>query len=432
MTDFNGRNTRLKGFIAFYAMFLAVGSLYPFANWAPLSTWSADFLQAAWPRYITRTDLATNLLVYIPLGYALARWYARPGHLAASVVAGTLGGIGFSLIMESGQQLLPGRIASNLDLLVNSLGAVTGALLTLHHGRWLRAGRALHRWRSRTFHAGIHANLGLALLVLWFLAQFSLLPFPGIGWLGLHLRPIDTPPGGLSQINFPWLAAVVLEIMTLGAFAATLLRPGRYVNGMLLLTALAFIAKLLAATILIKLKVRSPPDSGCFPVCAPARGYSAVRSPARYRRYPYTARGAWHTVPSTSANGSSVCNSGRFLSWRVRMIQFLRLATQIDHGAALLERGGCPARGWRRRRWPARCHAARQLIDHTDFAATKPGSPSISKMVGMAHAAAGDDFMIGIEKRQAALTRQNFADSGLARTHQADQKILQLGIMAKL
>jgi hypothetical protein len=42
---------------------------------------------------------------------------------------------------------------------------------------------------------------------------------------------------------------------TLGAFAANLLRPGRYVSAMLLLVLLAFMMKLLAATILLRLKV---------------------------------------------------------------------------------------------------------------------------------------------------------------------------------
>jgi len=107
----------------------------------------------------------------------------------------------------------------------------------------------------RWFHAGMSTNVGLALLLLWFLAQFALLPFPGLGWLDLHLRPIDTPPGGLDQINLRWFAAVFLEMATLGAFAANLLRPGRYVSAMLLLLVLAFSMKLLAATILLKLKV---------------------------------------------------------------------------------------------------------------------------------------------------------------------------------
>ena len=248
-------SSRLVGFTIAYALFLTIGSLYPFVGWASLSDWSFAFLADPWPRYITRTDLATNLLVYIPLGYALAHWFAPPGRGARRVVFGAVAGTAVSLLLESGQQLLPGRIASNLDVLVNGLGALTGALLSLHHRRFLRAGRALYRWRQRWFRPGAAANAGLALLLLWFLVQFSLLPFPGLGWLDLHLRPIDTPPGGLAQINLAWFAAVFLEVVALGTFTANLLRPGRYVSAMLLLVVLAFMAKLLAATMLLKLRV---------------------------------------------------------------------------------------------------------------------------------------------------------------------------------
>ncbi len=255
MTAIPAKRSRLKAFIALYVLFLAIGSLYPFSGWLPLADWSLKFLTAPWPRFITRTDLATNLLVYTPLGYALALWFSAPGLRRRGVVLGACAGVLVSFVLESSQQLMPGRIASNLDLLVNGLGALTGALLALHHGRWLRAGHALQRWRTRWFHAGMSTNVGLALLLLWFLAQFALLPFPGLGWLDLHLRPIDTPPGGLDQINLRWFAAVFLEMATLGAFAANLLRPGRYVSAMLLLLVLAFSMKLLAATILLKLKV---------------------------------------------------------------------------------------------------------------------------------------------------------------------------------
>jgi hypothetical protein len=157
--------------------------------------------------------------------------------------------------MESLQQHLPGRIASNLDLFLNVLGTVAGALLALHHQRWLRAGRALQRWRWRWFTAQPAARVGLWLLLLWVLTQFTLQPFPGAGWLPQHLRPIDMPPGGLDQINWPWLFAAWLEMATLGAFTACLLRPGHYVGGMTALFMAAFVIKLFAATLLLKLKV---------------------------------------------------------------------------------------------------------------------------------------------------------------------------------
>ncbi len=246
---------RLRNFIAFYVLFLVVGSLHPYQGWGALSDWSLGFIWAPWPKYVTRTDLATNLLVYTPLGYALALWFSMPGHRARGVFLGGMAGLTLSFFLESAQQLLPGRIASNLDLLVNGLGAWNGALLALHHGRWLRAMSALSRWRDRWFMPGVATNLGLALFSLWFFAQFSLLPLSGIGWLHLHLRPIDHLPESLAGINSPWLMAQFVEIVALGAFAACLLRPGRYVGGMALVLFSAFLAKLLAATILLRLAV---------------------------------------------------------------------------------------------------------------------------------------------------------------------------------
>lgn len=246
---------RLKGFILLYAAFIAVGSLLPLSGWAPLSSWSPAFLSAPWPRYITRTDLATNLFLYAPLGYALALWFSRPGRRPRGVAMGFMAGLVLSFLMESGQQLLPGRIASNLDMLTNGLGALTGGLLSLHHGRWLRALAAVGRWRRRWFKPGTAANLGLALLALWFVAQFSLLPTPGIGWLHLHLRPFDRLPDSLAGMNTPWLLAQFLELAAVGSFSACLLRPGRYVGAMTLLVFSAFFAKLLAATILLRLAV---------------------------------------------------------------------------------------------------------------------------------------------------------------------------------
>lgn len=246
---------RLLGFIALYSLFILVGSLYPFTGWQGFGDVSLRFLSDPWPRYITRTDLATNLLSYAPLGYAFALWFSSPGHRLRGLVLGALAGVCVSFLCENLQQLLPSRIASNLDLLVNSLGALLGALLAIHHSRWLRAGRAMRRWRQRWFHAGASTGLGLVLLALWLIAQFALVPVSGIGWLHLHLRPLDLPPESLAGINIAWLLALFAEMAAVGAFAGCLLRPGRYVGGLTVLFFVAFFAKLLVATILLKLSV---------------------------------------------------------------------------------------------------------------------------------------------------------------------------------
>jgi VanZ family protein len=242
-------------FLILYAGLIAFGSLYPFNGLEGLENWSGQFITAPLPRFITRNDISTNLLAYLPLGYGLALRLGQPRRRLRAILAATLVGGLYSLAMESLQQLVPGRVASNLDIALNTLGMCVGALLTLHHQRWLRAGRALRRWRGHWFQARPGINFGIGLLLLWGLAQFTLHPFPGAGWLGLHLRPFDTPPGNLENLNWAWFCAAWLEMASLGAFAATLLRPGRYVGAMLSLFLVAFTMKLLVATMLLRLKV---------------------------------------------------------------------------------------------------------------------------------------------------------------------------------
>lgn len=241
--------------LAGYLVLILASSLHPYTGWRPFGAWSFEFITAPLPPFITRTDLSTNFLVYVPLGYLLALYLAQPRRRGRAVLFATLAGMLLSLTLESLQQLIPGRIASNLDALLNGLGTLTGTLLTLHHRRLLRAARWARRWRLAWFKPGMRVNLGLALIVLWGLAQFALLPIPGAGWLELHLRPFDTAPAGLEQLNLAWFAAVALEMSALGAFTACLLRPGRYVSALVLLFLLAFAVKLLAATLLLKLKV---------------------------------------------------------------------------------------------------------------------------------------------------------------------------------
>jgi VanZ family protein len=241
-------------FLVLYTLLIAFGSLYSGAGLHGLGQWSLAFLSDPLPRYITRTDISTNLLAYVPFGYLLALHLSHPHRRGRAIVLATLAGFCCSVLLESLQALLSDRIASNLDVFLNTLGSLAGALLTLHHNRWRRAGGALRRWRRSWFRGEWWSGLGLWLLVLWGFAQFSLVPFPGAGWLGLHLRPLDIPPEEIGQINLFWFGAAFLEMAALGAFAACLLKPGRYVTAMLLLFLSAFAVKLLAATLLLKLR----------------------------------------------------------------------------------------------------------------------------------------------------------------------------------
>jgi VanZ family protein len=234
---------------------IGVGSLYPFTGWRPLSDWSFAFLFAPPPRYITRNDVSTNLLAYLPLGYLLALSLFRPGRRGLPILLACIIGSLLSLTMEGLQVLIPGRVASNLDITLNSLGALTGALLALHHTRWLRAGQAMYRWRRAWFRTHVNTTLGLWLLVIWILTQFALIPQPGVGWLGIHLNLAIHIPDSIQMVNAPWFLATFLELIVLGTFTACLLRPGRYVGAIFLLLVIVFGLKLLAWTMLMKPKV---------------------------------------------------------------------------------------------------------------------------------------------------------------------------------
>jgi VanZ family protein len=148
-----------------YAALIAYASLYPFSGWrdSPVSPWA--FLVLPWSRWWTAFDLISNLLGYMPLGALVFGAAVRSG---ASVRRGMLlavgVGAGLSFAMELLQNYLPQRVASNIDLALNSAGSVLGALI----GLVVHTLGGVERWqvvRERWFIASSAG--GLSLLVLW-------------------------------------------------------------------------------------------------------------------------------------------------------------------------------------------------------------------------------------------------------------------------
>lgn len=137
------------------------------------------FLWAPFPQYWTGFDLASNFVGYAPLGFllALAMLRSREGWLAWPVAVLVPALLSFGI--ETIQNYLPMRVASNVDLVLNALGGLMGASMA-----WLleRMG-ALRRWnqiRADWFEPGAHASL--VLLALWPLALLypASIPF-GLG-----------------------------------------------------------------------------------------------------------------------------------------------------------------------------------------------------------------------------------------------------------
>ncbi|WP_430495017.1 VanZ family protein, partial [Burkholderia sp. BCCCDS18] len=108
---------------AAYAALVVYASLYPFDGWVSLGIRPFDYLFAPMQRYVTAFDVVTNVVGYMPFGaLAVLALHPRWRGVAATLIAAGLGVL-LSGSMEALQTYLPTRVASNLDLAANALGA---------------------------------------------------------------------------------------------------------------------------------------------------------------------------------------------------------------------------------------------------------------------------------------------------------------------
>jgi VanZ family protein len=168
-----------------YVALIVYASLYPFSGWRDQGIGPWAFLASPLlPKYWTGFDVAANMLGYAPLGFLLAlsslgfSGKPSPSRIPAAIAVATLGSALLSLAMEALQSYLPSRVPATLDLALNVLGALAGALVA----GVLELAGAIDRWsrfRGRWFVED--ARGALVLLALW---PFALL-FPAAVPLGL-------------------------------------------------------------------------------------------------------------------------------------------------------------------------------------------------------------------------------------------------------
>jgi len=147
-----------------YAGLIIYASLYPFVDWRDQGVSPWLFLTAPWPRYWTAFDVVANVLGYMPLAFFMTLGALRTQHLRWTVwLAVPTAGI-LSMAMETLQIYLPARVPSNLDLVLNILGAALGAL----SGWGLEKLGVLQRWnRFRASWFVSDTRGALVLLALW-------------------------------------------------------------------------------------------------------------------------------------------------------------------------------------------------------------------------------------------------------------------------
>jgi VanZ family protein len=159
--------------LAVYAVLTAYATLYPMEGWRDAGISAFAYLSAPWPRYVTRFDVAANVLGYVPFGFlAVAAMHPRVRGVPAFAAA-TAAAFALSLSLEALQSYLPARIASNLDALCNLAGAALGAALALRFVPRLLVEGPIGHFRRRIFLPGTASDVGLVLIGLWLLTQLN-------------------------------------------------------------------------------------------------------------------------------------------------------------------------------------------------------------------------------------------------------------------
>lgn len=252
---FSPHSVRLAWILAAaYLLAIVYASLQPFQGWRTPPEEILRFLSAPWPRFITLQDVMVNVAAYVPLGLLAsigcgARYGPARGALAAALAVAAL-----SLAMEAAQMFLPSRIASNVDLLANSLGALLGAMAAplLAPSRIL--GGKLHAARHRLFLDGLTADVGLVVVFLWLVTQFH--PTAQLFGTG-SLRSIIELPAYFTHT--PRLAfsgealVVVFNLLGVGLILSALMRDATralVATGAVIVVALAI--KVFTAAVLVR------------------------------------------------------------------------------------------------------------------------------------------------------------------------------------
>ncbi|MFT4173746.1 MAG: VanZ family protein [Rhodocyclaceae bacterium] len=235
-----------------YVLLLLYACLFPFTGWRDIGTGPLAFLSQPWPRYFTWTDTIFNVLGYIPLAFVFAaalRGMLRPWQtvLLVTVCCGLLSGA-----VETIQNYLPTRVASNIDLTGNTLGALAGALLGVRFGRIFDRHGALEHWRQRRFHRGHIGEMALILIGLWWLA---LLEPTNILFGNGDLRPLfDLPaPLAFSVQRYVVLeaAVVAIQMLAVGLFIRRSMRQPT-VGVLVLVLVLGLGVKMLASSAFVR------------------------------------------------------------------------------------------------------------------------------------------------------------------------------------
>lgn len=234
--------------LAVFVFLIVYASLFPFRFESAALAGPADLLRRlTWAR-TTRSDIAANVLLYLPFGACLGWMLASRLGGGLTFALTTLLGAVLATGIELAQVFETRRVASLADIVCNGLGSMAGGALAL----LLRSAR--RRVRRHPLHEVLAQPIATALLALWVgyrLAPFALSwdPAEWLASLGTleALRRAWLRPGAALGYLVPWLVV---------AQAVATLLPRRPPVRMLALT----MAAVLAGTVLAAGKALDPDE----------------------------------------------------------------------------------------------------------------------------------------------------------------------------
>lgn len=208
-----------------YLLVIVYASLQPLRGWRWPAADVYGFLFAPWPRYITLNDVLFNVSAYLPLGFLLTlglRQWLRP---TAAVVLGAMAATMLSIAMEHVQMFLPARVASNMDVAANSVGALIGALAAPLFAPTHAIGTRVAAMRNRVFVRGTLADAGIVLVLLWIVGFLN--PWAQVFGLGQVRASIEWPTAlahTASRLQSAETLVVLFNVLGIGLMLSTLLR----------------------------------------------------------------------------------------------------------------------------------------------------------------------------------------------------------------
>jgi VanZ family protein len=211
-----------------YVAALVYASLYPFGGWPTATPEPVAFFSANWAADYSALDVLVNVLAYMPLGLLAALWWRRSGRATGALLFAGACGAAVSLAMELTQQLIPGRVASVIDLSANAAGTLIGATFARLKMSDGFPGRMLINLRQRWVRPGNVFLLGVGAIGLWALSQLTpLVPALSVEQVrrgvSALLRSVQDP----ERFNHTAWTVYALSIAGLALLASTLGNPGR-------------------------------------------------------------------------------------------------------------------------------------------------------------------------------------------------------------